>query len=287
MTEPTLNLDAVRAFVLTADLGSFSRAADLLGASQPAVSLKVKRLEDMLGQRLLARTPRHVGLTAQGAAFLEAARGLLDDHDRAVSLFTKSRQRLSVGISDHVAGPDLPRIVARMNAIGCGAVLDIRIGSSGELLQSFDRREIGSVIVRFENGRPEGRTIGRDAIGWYAAADWSRRPGEPLPVATMPEPCGVRMMACQALDRAGITWREVFTGGGVMAVAAAVTAGLGVAALARRMLPEGVEEVGHRLDLPRLPDLPVVLHTRETGAQADGMFNALAQAFARKPSAPQ
>ena len=94
-------------------------------------------------------------------------------------------------------------------------------------------------------------------------------------------------MVGEGLQMLGITWREVFTGGGVMAVAAAVTAGLGVAALARRMLPEGVEEVGHRLDLPRLPDLPVVLHTRETGAQADGMFNALAQAFARKPSAPQ
>ncbi|MEX3823263.1 LysR family transcriptional regulator, partial [Paraburkholderia sp. BR14262] len=59
-----LDLDAVRAFVLVAELRSFTRAADALDTTQSAVSLKLKRLEAHLGKQLLERTPRVVRLTA-------------------------------------------------------------------------------------------------------------------------------------------------------------------------------------------------------------------------------
>jgi hypothetical protein len=52
------------------------------------------------------------------------------------------------------------------------------------------------------------------------------------------------------LDAAGVSWTDIFVGGGVAAVAAAVMAGLGVAALAPRMLPFGAVEVGSKLGLP-------------------------------------
>ncbi|MBN3814779.1 LysR family transcriptional regulator, partial [Paraburkholderia sp. Ac-20347] len=57
-----LDLDAVRAFVLVAELRSFTRAADALDTTQSAVSLKLKRLESHLGRQLLERTPRVVRL---------------------------------------------------------------------------------------------------------------------------------------------------------------------------------------------------------------------------------
>ena len=78
MDRSALDLDTVRAFVLVADIGSFTRAAEALEIAQAAVSLKLKRLEEALGCRLLERTPRHVALTAQGAQFIGPARELLD-----------------------------------------------------------------------------------------------------------------------------------------------------------------------------------------------------------------
>ena len=57
---PTLDVDAVRAFVTIVDLQSFTRAAEALGATQGAISVKLKRLEDRLGHRLIERTPRLV-----------------------------------------------------------------------------------------------------------------------------------------------------------------------------------------------------------------------------------
>jgi DNA-binding transcriptional LysR family regulator len=279
MNGRSLDLDAVDAFVRIAELGSFTRAAEAMGTAQAAVSAKLKRLEERLGCRLIERTPRHVQLSARGAAFLEHARELLAVHDRALATFAQARQRLTIGISDHVAGPELPALIARMNALDAQLLIDIRIGSSGDLLQGFDRREIDTVIVRLHAGRSDGELLAEERFGWFAAPGWQHRAGEPLPLATMAEPCGVRALAGRHLDDAGIAWSEIFVGGGVAAVAAAVMAGLGVAALAPRMLPLGAVEVGERLGLPALPRLPVLLHTRVRDGRARQALNALSAAF--------
>jgi DNA-binding transcriptional LysR family regulator len=278
MTERPLDLDAVQAFVRIAELGSFTRAAEAMRTTQAAVSLKLKRLEERFGCRLIERTPRYVQLSAQGAAFLEHARELLAVHDRALAVFAGARQRLTIGISDHVAGPELPALIARMN-VHPQLLIEIRIGSSGDLLQSFDRRELDTVIVRLEAGRSDGEIITEEKFGWFASPSWQHRAGESLPLATMAEPCGVRALAGQLLDAAGVPWTEIFVGGGVAAVAAAVMAGLGVAALSPRMLQFGAVDVGRKLGLPDLPRLPVLLHTRVRDGRPRDALAALSAAF--------
>lgn len=279
MIERPLDLDAVQAFARIAEFGSFTRAAEAMQTSQAAVSLKLKRLEDRLGCRLFERTPRYVQLSTQGAAFLDHARALLEAHDRALAQLAGARQRLTIGISDHVAGPDLPALIARMNAQDPQLLIEIRIGSSGDLLQGFDRRDLDAVIVRLHAGRDDGELLAEERFGWFAAPGWQHRADEPLPLATLAEPCGVRAMAGQILDEAGVPWTEIFVGGGVAAVAAAVMAGLGIAALSPRMLPLGAVDVGARLGLPELPRLPVLLHSRaKTGRPRDALA-ALSTAF--------
>lgn len=278
-----LDLDAIEAFVRIAELGSFTRAADAMQTTQAAVSLKLKRLEDRLDCRLIERTPRHVELSARGAAFLDPARELLAVHQRTLATFAEQaeRDRIAIGISDHVAGPDLPALIARMNAHDPGLVIEIRIGSSGDLLQAYDRRELDVALLRFSAGRSDGQVLTEEAFGWYAAPTWQHRAGEPLPIVTLAEPCGVRVVASRLLDEAGVPWREAFVGGGVAAVSAAVIAGLGVAALAPRMLPLGAVEVGVRLGLPALPRLPVVLHSRVRGGRGREAVGVLGAAFGR------
>jgi DNA-binding transcriptional LysR family regulator len=279
MIKHPLDLDSVQAFVYIADLGSFTRAADAMQTTQGAVSLKLKRLEERLGCRLIERTPRYVQLSAQGTAFLKHARELLELHDRALAVFARARQRLTIGISDHVAGPELPALIARMNAQDPHLLIEIRIGSSGDLLQSFDRRELDTVIVRLHHGRTDGEILTEEKFGWFAAPSWQFRAGEPLPLATLAEPCGVRVMAGRLLDAAGVPWTEIFVGGGVAAVAAAVMAGLGVAALAPRMLPFGAADVGPKLGLPDLPRLPILLHSRVKEGRPRAALDALSAAF--------
>src|SRR5580692_4952509 len=111
----TLDIEAVQAFVLAAELKSFTRAAEAMDTTQSAVSLKIKRLEDGLGRRLLERTPRLVRLSADGTAFLEAARNLIAAHQSAIGSFAVEHRRLTVGISHHIVGTELAGLLKRLN----------------------------------------------------------------------------------------------------------------------------------------------------------------------------
>src|ERR1700754_2388719 len=156
---PSLDLDTVQAFILVADHGSFTRAADALGATQSGISLRLKRLEDRLGARLFERTPRLVRLTQQGEAFLPRARQLLVAQDEAVAAVSARPRRLVLGISDHVAGPGL---LARVAGQGPGLALEVRLGLSQDLLDEFDAGELDAVIVRRDAGRRDGEALFRD-----------------------------------------------------------------------------------------------------------------------------
>src|SRR3954451_9253719 len=96
--DAVLDLSTVQAFLLVAELQSFTRAAEALGTTQAAVSMKLQRLEAVLGKRLVERSPRAVRLTAEGSGFLDSAHALMQAHDRALSGHEPARQQLSLGI---------------------------------------------------------------------------------------------------------------------------------------------------------------------------------------------
>jgi len=272
-----LDIEAVQAFVLTADFKSFTRAAEALDTTQSAVSLKIKRLEDGLGRRLLERTPRLVRLSADGNAFLGPARTLVAAHNGAVGSFGIEQRRLIVGISHHIVGAELPLLLKKMNSAEPGLVLEMRVATSREVLDELERGVIhAAIVLRHDNRRRDGETILEEAFGWMAAPDFEHHPGEPLRLATQAEPCSVRSMAIDALNAAGVPWTEVFVGGGIATTGAAVSAGLAVAALGRRVAPPGTIDVGAKLGLPPLPSRDVVLHSNVTDRQTKASLKALA-----------
>lgn len=276
----TLDIEAVQAFVLTADLQSFTRAAEILDTTQSAVSLKIKRLEDGLGRKLLERTPRRVRLSADGTVFLSGARALVAAHQGAIGAFAPAQRRLLLGISHHIVGAELPQLLRHVGDAEPGLTLDIRVAASRELLEAFDAGDIDvAIVLRHDSRRQDGRVILRERFGWIGAPDFEHRAGEPLRVATQPAPCSVRAMAVKALDASGIAWTEAFVGGGVNTVGAAASAGLAVAALGRRVAPRGTVDLTSRLRLPPLPEREVVLYTNLRDQQAKGALQALTAAL--------
>jgi DNA-binding transcriptional LysR family regulator len=275
----TLDIPAVQVFLLVADLQSFTRAAEASGTTQAAVSLKLQRLEAALGKRLLERSPRAVKLTAEGAVFADHARALIAAHDLAVTGRTDARPILSLGISDHAAGPELVPMLQKLHAMTSQLVLAVSIGFSRDLLDRYDSGALDAVIVRQEASRRGGELLIADEFGWFAAPGWQRRSGEPLPLATLAAPCGVRALAVRALDKARIAWNEAFVGGGVTAVAAAALAGLAVAPLARRIAPPGLIEIGAEARLPRLGRSKVILHAKVHDAVKRSALRTLAATF--------
>ncbi len=80
-------LDAMQTFVRVAERSSFTQAAEDLGLPKASVSAAVRRLEALLGTRLLHRTTRKVELTQDGRAFYERSKDLLADMDELQTMF--------------------------------------------------------------------------------------------------------------------------------------------------------------------------------------------------------
>jgi DNA-binding transcriptional LysR family regulator len=275
----TLDIATVQAFLLVADLQSFTRTAEALGTTQAAVSLKLQRLETLLGKRLVERSPRAVRLTADGATFLDRARALIAAHDRALSGEASVAQSLSLGISDHAAGPELVPLLERLHAMSSNLTLAVTIGFSREMQEAYDSGQLDAVIVRQEGSRRGGERLAEDEFGWFASRRFALPKGEQLPLATLAPPCGVRAIAVRALDKAGLKWRERFVGGGVTAVVAAALAGLAIAPLARRIAPPGLVDIGPTHKLPKLGSSKVMLHSKVSDPAKLAALRAVAATF--------
>lgn len=107
-----MDLAVLRAFVATAELGSFSRAAERLGVGRDVVSKRVRQLEQHLGSRLLSRNTRNVALTAEGSQYLGYAQ-------RACALLDQGEDQLRRQ-QDEVQGPlriALPMSFGRLEVV--------------------------------------------------------------------------------------------------------------------------------------------------------------------------
>lgn len=275
----TLDVEAVRAFVLVADLKSFTRAAEALGSTQGAVSVKLKRLEDRLGTRLIERTPRQVRLSSHGAAFLDAARDFVAAHERAVERVSCTSRRFAFGVAAHLAGPEISTMLARLHAYDASLTIDMQIDTSRRLIDALDGGALDAAIIWGEDDRRRGEVLAKDTFGWFAAPSFRYRRGEPLRLASLSAECGVRDMAIRALDAAGIPWTEAFHGRSSSAVRAGVAAGLAIAALSYRVAPAGTADVGERFQLPALGPMDIVLHVGLTDPRSRDIVRTLAEAF--------
>lgn len=274
-----LDAEAVRNFVMVAELQSFTRAADALGSTQAAVSVKLKRLEERVGRRLIERTPRRVRLSAEGALFIDSARAFLAAHDNAVAGLSCGTRRFALGIAGHVAGPEVTTLLARLNQHDPALTIEVQVDNSTQLLDAFDRGKLDAAIVRREDDRRDGEVLGPEHFGWFATPDFHHRQGEPIRLATLSRACGVRDVATRSLDDAGIPWVEVFVGGGSSLVTAGVAAGLATSVFPNRLAPPGTVEISRKFGLPQVPSSEIVLHTTLTDRRSREALRILACAF--------
>ena len=270
-----LDLQSVRLFVLAAEYGNMTRAAEAAGTVQPVVSARIKTLEACVGRKLLDRSPRIVKLTDAGTSFLNHARALLAAHDAALVDDQAESSSVSLGISDHVLGTSLPAMLQSLRlGLPARTRLTVRLGTSYEMRELYHHGDADLAVIRREGKAGDGEALGEDDLGWYGEVPEPSR-NEALPLVLLPPPCGVRAAAIAALDAAGVAWREAFSGGSCLALAAAVQAGAGVAPLGRLTARE-LRPCPYRDALPKLEGSRIVMLARTPDAHHATAARALA-----------
>ncbi len=112
-----ISIEDLRAFVLVAERGNFHRAGEELALTQSALSRRLKKMEEVLGARLLDRTSRTIGLTAIGEAFLPTAKRMVREFERSVSdiqdVIQKRAGVVTMASVMTIAHNVLPQVIAR------------------------------------------------------------------------------------------------------------------------------------------------------------------------------
>jgi len=146
-----MDIAALQAFLAVAETGSFSRAAERIFLTQPAVSKRIAALEGQLGVRLLDRIGKRVQLTPAGTALYQHSRRLLrelDDVKRAITdLSGTVAGELRLATSHHIGLHRLPEPLKRFHTKYPQVRLDLRFMDSEQACNEVARGEIELAIV--------------------------------------------------------------------------------------------------------------------------------------------
>jgi DNA-binding transcriptional LysR family regulator len=263
-----LDMDALRSFAVGMEAGAFARAADRLGRSTSAVSAQLKKLEEQTGVALLRKSGRGLTLTEGGEALLSYARRLLDLNDEAVSAVrgVELEGWIRLGLQEDFGEAMLPRVLGRFSRAHPKVRIEGRIARNGELLDKIASGQLDLALAWDGAGRPAvAERIAAIPLCWLGAAEgdppWRPDAGEPLPLAALEAPCLLRAIACDHLDRRGVSWRVAFVSPSLGGLWAATAAGLGVALRTPVGRPSSVRVLDPALcGLPDMPSLGLMLH---------------------------
>lgn len=282
-----IDLTALRAFVAVADAGGVTRAAGLLHLTQSAVSMQIRRLEDMLGQPLFLRASRKLTPTAEGEQLLSYGRRMLALNDEVLSRFSMTAPTGSIrlGVPHDIVYPAIPNILKAL--AGCYPGVRINLVSSFTLTlkEGLSRGDFDVILTTEEAPPPEAEILSARDLVWIGAPDgviWQQRP---LRLACK-DVCIFRHSALAALEKAGLPWELAVDTDSEQVVEATVAADLAVSVRMDGALPEGTVKLNTGNMLPPLGSTKICLyHTDQRKDEAMAMLLAhLRDSYGSRPA---
>jgi DNA-binding transcriptional LysR family regulator len=280
--------DLLRAFVTIVDLRGYTRAGERLGRSQPAMSLQMKRLQDLIGIPLFDKESGDATLTEAGDVVAGYARRILALNDELLIKLTRRdlRGKLRIGLPNDYADHFLPKLMEQFSHAHSELNLDVVCGVSVDLLRGLRSGIYDIVIAMTAEGPAEDAYLTwREPLIWVGnAVAPNFGVAEPVRLVCYPEGCLYRRQLLSALQREGRPFDIVYTSPSLGGIAAAVSSGFGVTVLAERIVPAKLQCLGIEQRLPALSDVVVGIYINSAADSAP--VESLAARFAELVPAP-
>lgn len=265
----TVNLptDLLRTFITVIEVKSHTRAADLLNRSQPAVSLQIKRLEDLVGYKLIRQKGRTMHVSEKGEALAMHARQILRLNDMAMGLFERpdADSDLRVGLPLDYGVRMLQTEVTSLMRENAALRLTINCDLSQNLHDALLRDELDIIVALYQGGDPQFLVQKwREQPVWVGAESIRPDEFEELPLVAHPAGCVYRQRMTDALGSTEQSWRVVFSSPNIDAVQDAVRDGLGFTCLTTPTTQQGMRRFAADDGLPPLEALLIGLFYRQT-----------------------
>jgi DNA-binding transcriptional LysR family regulator len=257
-----LDLALLQAFAAVVDSGSFTRAAQYLCRTQSAVSMQLRKLEDLTGHQLLHRDSRNIKLTEEGEVLLGYARRMIRLNEEALVAMDQphAQGHVRLGMPDDYAHQFLPGVLAHFAHAYPRVQLEVIGALSGDLLNRVEAGELDVALITRQPKRRRGQVLRTEHLVWTGSRQHLAYEVSPLPLALFPEGCVFREHALAALDAAQIPWRIAYSSQSFAGGKLAVSGGLALTVVAQSMVPPEWRTLGAEQHLPRLPEIEIALH---------------------------
>ncbi|QPM90982.1 LysR family transcriptional regulator [Pseudooceanicola algae] len=248
-----LDMTSLRSFVAVADHGGVTKAAGMLNFTQSAVSMQLKRLEDMLGIALLDRSNRRVALTAAGDQLLGYARRIVEMNDEAMARLTskKFEGEIVLGVPHDIVYPVVPRVLQQFAAEFPRMKVQLTSDYTNSLKEQFDRGEIDIILTTEASPDARAEVLDERPLCWIGAPGGSAWRQRPLRYASG-RSCLFRPLSIGALEAVGMDWENAVDTFSDRTVEATVSADLALTTMIEGTAPAQLCEVQHGGALPDL-----------------------------------
>lgn len=260
LRSPLLDMELTRAFVAVAEAGGFTAAADGLHRTQAAISLQIKRLEEIAGGSLIIRGPGQFRLTDKGEVLLDYARRLIALNQEALGSLDPDRVagKVRLGATEHYASRVLPSLIAAF----CREHPDVQVEVHSDTSAAM-RAGLGSefdlLVGMTRDGASRGTILRTDQIVWVTALQDSPHERNPLPLALSAPGAMLRQIAISTLDTVGRDWRVAYLSKHTGALEGAVAAGLAVSVFTRSTIGDRLRILTEEDGFPELPMVDITI----------------------------
>lgn len=255
-----LSSDNLRTLVAVIELGGYAKAGELLGRSQPAISLQIRKLEDQLNRKLFAKQgQRHIA-NADGQQLYQYAKQILAINDEVFRIFTQSQLRgqICLGIPSEFATTVLPGIIGDFNKSYPDVTLEVTSALSNTLLAAEGQRHYDLILALTDDtDSNELSAVMEDELVWVGR-DEPSFDQKHLSLVAAPNGCIYRKRAINRLNQNNIKWRISYTNADLSGITAALKEGLGITVLAKSTVPSELNILRHK-SLPPLGKVGISL----------------------------
>lgn len=265
---PLVELDLLKTLVAIAETGSFSAAAKAVFRTPSAISMQVKRIEDLLGRPVFIRETRNVILNEDGEILVAHARRVLALNADTVAKFISPQMSgiVRLGAIDHAADRFLPTVLRDFARTHPLIRVDVSIENSLEQQNALLRGELDIAIVTcLDNGLKAENVehLFSEQLVWAGLKGGIAAEQVPLPVSVWEEECIWRKNALEGLERQQKDYRITFKSAHLAGQKAGLRADLAIAPLPISSCEGDIEPLSSAHNLPQLDDYAMGMMVRQ------------------------
>jgi DNA-binding transcriptional LysR family regulator len=263
-----LDLSLLRTFLAVVQHGSLGKTAAAVAKTQPAISQQMIRLENILGQKLFARSRNGIKLTHHGKLLITYANRAVDLNDETLLRLRgeKSRGRLALGMSADVALIGLAPALKRFQSIHPDVELGVTVSSPARLESLLRAGKLDLVIADPTVLTSTPAAKWEVLMGWAAGKDVNIDQSRAIPLVLVESPCAWQDEMLESLRISEWKWRVAFESASLDAIVTATQSGLGLACLPIEIIRKFKLGRAQGMKLPSPPGLQLGLFRSATPA---------------------